>query len=240
VFEPERPSSVNPRTDCGSSVFHPVVAADFNEDGVLDYASVADLGKDLNPGPPDVELPSPCGQVHLLLGRTEGAGARFVYSDQGNGLSIIDLGSETTDIVTADFDRDGILDLAVTDGDQHRVYVLHGRGEDGHGNAQFTLGSAFVVGRGPGSLLVFDANQDGLPDLATGNRDDGTVSVLLGDGSGSFAPFTDREGRTLRDYWIGAEPVELLSGDYNRDTLPDLAVAVRGDAGLRILLGAPR
>ena len=36
------------------------------------------------------------------------------------------------------------------------------------------------------------------------------------------------EGRTLRDYWIGAEPVELLSGDYNRDTLPDLAVAVRG------------
>ena len=96
--------------------------------------------------------------------------------------------------------------------------------------------------------LLVSSNESGVfnvfeLDLATGNRVDGTVSVLLGDGAGGFAPFTDGQGSTLRDYWVGGEPVALLTGDYNGDTLPDLVVAVRGDPserGLRVLLGAPR
>jgi len=44
------------------------------------------------------------------------------------------------------------------------------------------------VGKGPGFIAIADVNHDGRPDLLVANTEDGTVTVLLGDGKGHFTP----------------------------------------------------
>jgi hypothetical protein len=119
-------------------------------------------------------------------------------------------------VVTADFNGDGRVDLAV-----HRaaganpVGVLLGNG-DGTFQAVRNAAAGTSWG-GPGSLAVGDFNADGRPDLATAN-DDGTVSVLLGNGDGTFAaPRT----LVLADQTIA---LSVTAGDFDADGRLDLAV----------------
>src|SRR5206468_5146281 len=56
----------------------------------------------------------------------------------------------------------------------------------------------FATGSGPGSLAIGDLNGDGLLDLAATNFNSATVSVLLGNGDGTFGAHTD--------YATGLEP----------------------------------
>lgn len=58
----------------------------------------------------------------------------------------------------------------------------------------FTLSGIFPVGSGtntsvasPG-MLVADFNRDGNADIVTANHNDGTLTLLLGDGKANFAP----------------------------------------------------
>lgn len=44
------------------------------------------------------------------------------------------------------------------------------------------------VEKGPGFIAIADVNHDGRPDLLVANTEDGTVTVLLGDGKGHFTP----------------------------------------------------
>src|SRR5689334_12256007 len=50
----------------------------------------------------------------------------------------------------------------------------------------FITAPNYVAGMGPQSIAVGDFNSDGLPDLAVVNANDGTVSILLGKGGGTF------------------------------------------------------
>src|SRR4051812_14342844 len=50
----------------------------------------------------------------------------------------------------------------------------------------FTWTGDFPVGPNPQTVATGDFNNDGKADLATANYNDGTVSVLLGDGLGRF------------------------------------------------------
>src|SRR5437867_3249942 len=50
---------------------------------------------------------------------------------------------------------------------------------------------SFDTGDGPASVAIGDLNGDGKPDLAVANHSSLTVSVLLGNGNGSFGAKTD-------------------------------------------------
>ena len=77
-----------------------------------------------------------------------------------------------------------------------------------------------AVGHGPESMAMGDFNGDGKTDLAVVNYTDGTVSVLLGNGDGTFKPQVT--------YASGLTPVAVVVGDFNHDGNLDLAVANSG------------
>ena len=81
----------------------------------------------------------------------------------------------------------------------------------------FRTPPSFPVGSSPQQIVVADLNRDGLPDLATANFNQHTVSVLLGQGSGSFLEAVH--------YPVGFFPDSLVVGDFNGDGKPDLATA---------------
>ena len=85
------------------------------------------------------------------------------------------------------------------------------------------------TGNLPVALAVADFNGDKKPDLAVTNNLDGTVSVLLGNGNGTFAPKVD--------YSVGVNPSNVAVGDFNGDSKPDLAVANQDSNTVSVLFG---
>jgi uncharacterized repeat protein (TIGR01451 family) len=89
--------------------------------------------------------------------------------------------------------------------------------------------TTYATGAGPNALVYGDFNGDGKIDLATVNSTANTVSVLLGNGDGTF------QGKV--DYAVGAQPLSLVVGDFNGDGNADLAVANLTGNSLSILVG---
>ncbi len=86
-----------------------------------------------------------------------------------------------------------------------------------------------TTGNGAIAAAVGDFNGDGNIDLVTANQIDGTVSLLLGNGGGTFgAPFSINTGNV---------PYSVAVGDFNRDGLLDVAVVNSSDNNVAILLG---
>src|SRR5580692_1906185 len=130
-------------------------------------------------------------------------------------------GSAPYGIVAGDFNRDGIPDLAVVANGTGSVSILLGLGA-----GRFAPPVSYPVGRGPRWILAADVNGDGLMDLAVVNQNCpltgcpgiGSVSILLGNGDGTF--------RRRIDTLAGYGPTGLALGDYNGDGKLDLAVSV--------------
>src|SRR6516225_109617 len=100
----------------------------------------------------------------------------------------------------------------------------------------FLAAQAFDTGFGSASVAVGDFNGDGIPDLAVANRgtdifyhDDGSVSVLLGNGDGTF--------QAARNFAAGLEPWSVAVGDFRHNGILDLAVANHGSNTVSVLLG---
>src|SRR5258708_30964302 len=78
----------------------------------------------------------------------------------------------------------------------------------------------YAAGRDPSSVAVGDFNGDGTMDLAVVNRNSGTVSLLLGNGDGTF--------QAAQSVAVGDAVVSAVSfvavGDFNRDGKLDLVV----------------
>jgi hypothetical protein len=90
-------------------------------------------------------------------------------------------------------------------------------------------GSPVAVGLEPHSIVSADFNRDGRTDLATANISSDSVSVLLGNGTGGFAP--------VASVPVGDQPHSLAAGDFNRDSKVDLVVANAGADTISVLLG---
>jgi len=87
------------------------------------------------------------------------------------------------------------------------------------------------VGHRPGSIAIADVNRDGKPDIIVANTEDKTVTVLLGDGAGHFAPAPGSP------FPCGPGPNDIAIADMNGDENPDLVIANTGTPYITILLG---
>jgi hypothetical protein len=167
-----------------------VVAGDFNHDGKPDLAVANNTGN----------------TVSILLGN--GDGTLQTHVDYPTGIAPVSL-------TAGDFSGDGKLDLAVANSGSNTVSVLLGNGD-----GTFHTRVDFATGNLPLSVTTGDFNGDGKLDLAVANNNSkfvpGTVSILLGNGDGTFQPHVD--SRT------GQGPVSVAAGDFNGDGKLDLAV----------------
>jgi hypothetical protein len=89
--------------------------------------------------------------------------------------------------------------------------------------------TVFAAGDGPFQIIHDDLNGDGIPDLVTVNQTSDDLSVLLGLGSGDFAPAVS--------YPTGDSPYDVVSGDLDGNGAPDLVVAAQNSDEVEVLLG---
>ena len=166
---------------------------DFNGDGKLDLA-ITNAGSQIDP--------TQTGSVSFLLGRGDGAFSagssiplRFA-NGPGTGLG---------ELVVADFNRDGKLDLAITPDDEITgLAVLLGRGDGSFQTPVIYPVSAQYV-------AVADLNGDKIPDLIAVGLD--ATDYLLGNGDGTFQP----------EVSVTSQTGPLITADFNGDGKPDLA-----------------
>lgn len=86
-------------------------------------------------------------------------------------------------------------------------------------NAQsnmFTTIPTIAVGTNPLAVAVGDFNGDGILDLAVANSGSNSVSILIGNGDGSYW--------LAANFNVGAYPAAIATGDFNHDGHLDLAV----------------
>ncbi|MGH9792022.1 MAG: FG-GAP repeat domain-containing protein [Candidatus Acidiferrales bacterium] len=185
------------------------VAGDFDGDGKLDIA-LANSG---------------ANSVTILLGDGRG-GLREAPGSPFNA------GPKPHLLAAGDFNRDGKLDLAVTEHDSNDVRVFLG-----HGSGRFAAapGSPFAaLTRTPPhnhGLSAGDVNGDGNLDLITSNQNDHSVSVLLGDGRGGFAPASGSP------FAVGRAPYPHALADVNGDRKRDIVSPNVGGDSVSVLLG---
>jgi hypothetical protein len=145
------------------------------------------------------------------------------------------VGSVPTSIASGDFNGDGITDLAVTNTNDNTLSILLGKAD-----ATFATQVTYATGPGPVSIVSRDFNGDGNLDLAVTNENctlakigiscgPGTVSILLGNGDGTFQPHLDLS--------VGTRPSSIIAADFNGDGKLDFAAACTHDSAVSVLLG---
>ncbi len=110
-------------------------------------------------------------------------------------------------LVIGDFNADSKADLAVANF-YHRSVTISINGAGVH---------FITVGQYPAALALGDFNDDSRPDLAVANSGTWTISVLIGNGDGTFQP--------PRNSFAGVEPQSLAVADINADQKGDVVVS---------------
>jgi hypothetical protein len=136
----------------------------------------------------------------------DGAGA---FTGPGSG----DTGDMPIFAATADFNGDTIPDVVVVNFAGNSITVLLG---NGNGSFSEALGSPIAVGTQPRAIAAGNLNSDGYVDLAIVNYGSNSVTILLGNGDGTFT-----NGGSINS--SGGTHAPAI-GDFDGDGFNDIAV----------------
>ncbi len=195
-------TSFQTRTEAAGTGPSGVVVTDLNNDGISDLAIANQVSND----------------VSIRIGVGDGT---FVSMPNATA------GSNPYAVVAGKFNADNFNDLAVINSGSNNVSILIGDGTGG-----FAAPVNFFVGAVPIAIAVGDINNDSKPDLAVANFGSffvGSVSILLGNGSGGFTTGTTIRTRT--------QPSAVLIGNFNNDGNNDLIVANFGSDSVSTYFG---
>jgi Flp pilus assembly secretin CpaC len=190
-----------------------IVTGDFNSDGNVDFVvtNFAD------------------NTFSLFLGNGDGT----FKQAPGSPFALPSAVTGPLAMTAVDFNSDGNLDLAIVNQTTNNVTILLG-----NGNATFTqatgtppTGSPIAVGRSPVAIATGDLNNDSHPDLVVVNQADNSVSVLLGNGDGTFTAAPNSPLGT------GQAPTAVAISDFNADGNPDIAVTDPQTDSVSVFLG---
>jgi len=229
-----------------------LATADFNNDGNPDLAATTDISSDLDNDlvavvlgngngtfQPEIDFsPYFLGPQYLVSGDFNGDGnPDLIITADGNALVSIALGNGTGSFqtqpilnsvgggatATADFNRDGKPDFVAAD---TALVIFLGNGDGTFESTALTNGP---TGNALTGVVAADLNGDGIPDVAVvDNQPGGPLSVLLGNGDGTFA--------NPVNYPVGDYPQSIAVGDLNQDGHPDLVIALNSGRVV-VLLG---
>jgi hypothetical protein len=130
-------------------------------------------------------------------------------------------------VVTADFNGDGKLDLALSGTNAQNnpvVYILLG-----NGNGTFQTPVAYPISFSPGitaPMATGDFNGDGKLDLVAGQ------SILLGNGDGTF-----QAAMSLPAQYVPSGGTQFVAADFNGDGKLDLVAEENSGEDLLVMLG---
>jgi hypothetical protein len=177
-------------------------------------------------------------KLDLLTGHNGSDDVTVLLGDGRGGFtpapgSPFDAGMPAERLALGDTNADNRTDLALTNHDSLKVTLLLGRGD---GTFEPAPGSPFDA-LGPGAephnhgLVFAYVNSDNNIDLTTANNNDDSVSVLLGDGRGGFAPAPGSP------YGVGRAPYTQALAHFNSDGYLDLATPNVNGGNVSVLLG---
>ena len=163
-----------------------------------------------------VSASNDCGVV-ILFGSPDGTFSRSVRYDTG--------GTGARAVAVADFDGDGIKDLAVPNQWVNTFAVLFG---EGGGAFKSPVVYPTTAAR-PVHIATGDLNRDGRPDLVITAEVGNVLGIYLNSGSGVFIP--------SRFEAVGVRPCYTAIVDLDRDGALDLATVNESSNSVSVLLG---
>jgi hypothetical protein len=127
-----------------------------------------------------------------------------------------------------DFNSDGKRDLAIVNRATNNVAILLGNGD---GTFAEATGSPITVGNLPVAIASGDLAGNARADLAVVNQTDASVTILLNNGDGTFAPGPNSPLTTA------PTPTGIALADFNQDGHVDIAVTSQAANTFRVFLG---
>lgn len=162
---------------------------------------------------PDIAVPNyASGSVSVMLGNDTG----------GFAITHYPVGASPAYGSVGDFNLDNYPDLALVAGNTVRIMLNDHFGQFSSRSYPVGSGAIWI------SMVPADVNGDGFLDLATSNNASNSVSVLLGNGDGTFSSATN--------FTVGHSPYSVNMGDVNGDGRPDIVASNYDDGTVSVLL----